>query len=136
MTAGVTGDRDVPAGLVEALTRAPGRALMLGHVHPDADVLGTLLALGLALEGRGWEIRYGGPHPAPAALDFLPAIERYERLPSVGEAFDIVALTDCPNPDRTEGLLAQAPASAPTSEQRNGIHSSLPVEARSKPRAS
>jgi len=27
---------------------------MLGHVHPDADVLGTLLALGLALEARGW----------------------------------------------------------------------------------
>ena len=30
--------------------RPARRALMLGHVHPDADVLGTLLALGLALE--------------------------------------------------------------------------------------
>ena len=35
-------------------SRPPGRALMLGHVHPDADVLGTLLALGLALRRRGW----------------------------------------------------------------------------------
>ena len=26
---------------------------MLGHVHPDGDVLGTLLALGLALEAAG-----------------------------------------------------------------------------------
>src|SRR5439155_6851806 len=37
-----------------------GRALMLGHVHPDADVLGTLLGLGLALEGRGWRVTFGG----------------------------------------------------------------------------
>jgi bifunctional oligoribonuclease and PAP phosphatase NrnA len=81
---------------------------MLGHVHPDADVLGTLLALGLSLEARGWTVRYGGPHPAPAVLSFLPGVERYERLASVEEAFDVIALTDCPNPDRTEGLLEQA----------------------------
>jgi hypothetical protein len=56
--------------------RPPGRALMLGHVHPDADVLGTLLALGAALEGCGWRVVYGGPHPAPGSLGFLPGIER------------------------------------------------------------
>jgi phosphoesterase RecJ-like protein len=81
---------------------------MLGHVHPDADVLGTLLALGLALEARGWRVRYGGPHAAPDVLSFLPGVERYERLVAVDEAFDIIALTDCPNPERTEGLLDQA----------------------------
>jgi len=36
------------------------RALMLGHVHPDADVLGTLLALDLALAERGWSVVSGG----------------------------------------------------------------------------
>jgi phosphoesterase RecJ-like protein len=81
---------------------------MLGHVHPDADVLGTLLGLGLALEGRGWAVTYGGPHPAPAALDFLPGIDRYRVLPEIAGAFDVAVLTDCPNPDRTEGLLDQA----------------------------
>jgi phosphoesterase RecJ-like protein len=81
---------------------------MLGHVHPDADVLGTLLALGLALEARGWTVRYGGPHPAPDLLAFLPGVERYERLTGVDESFDVVVLTDCPNPERTEGLLEQA----------------------------
>jgi phosphoesterase RecJ-like protein len=81
---------------------------MLGHVHPDADVLGTLLALGLALEARGWRVRYGGPHVAPSVLSFLPGVERYERLVAVDEPFDVIALTDCPNPERTEGLLEQA----------------------------
>ena len=51
-----------PADLLGAFRRAPGRALMLGHVHPDADVLGTLLATGLALEKGGWSVVYGGPH--------------------------------------------------------------------------
>jgi bifunctional oligoribonuclease and PAP phosphatase NrnA len=92
--------------------RAPGRALMLGHVHPDADVLGTLLALGTALEGRGWEVMYGGPHPAPASLGFLPGVERYGVLRSLDGRFDVAVLTDCPNPARTEGLIDQAKASA------------------------
>ena len=98
--------------LLEPFRRPPGRALMLGHVHPDADVLGTLLALGAALQGRGWSVVYGGPHPAPAALGFLPGIERYAVLPSVPGTFDVAVLTDCPNPGRTEGLIDQALAQA------------------------
>src|SRR5205809_1001260 len=82
--------------------------LMLGHVHPDADVLGTLLALGLALESRGWSVTYGGPHPAPPLLAFLPGVDRYRPLRTLDGTFDLVVLTDCPNPDRTEGLIDQA----------------------------
>jgi phosphoesterase RecJ-like protein len=81
---------------------------MLGHVHPDADVLGTLAALGLALAARGWSVRYGGPHPVPEFLGFLPGLEQYRRLERVEGPLDVVVLTDCPNPDRTEGLLEAA----------------------------
>ena len=109
MTAAVEHRGPAPSRAVLApFARAGGRALMLGHVHPDADVLGTLLALGLALEGRGWSVAYGGPHPAPAALGFLPGVDRYRVLPGVEGAVDVVVLTDCPNPQRTEGLLEQA----------------------------
>ncbi len=86
----------------------PGRALMLGHVHPDGDVLGTLLALGFAREARGWQVEYGGPHPAPAVLDFLPGVERYRVLQTLQGSFEVAVLTDCPNPDRTEGLIDRA----------------------------
>ena len=95
------------AAVVEPFGR-PGRALMLGHVHPDADVLGTLLALGLALEARSWSVVYGGPHPAPALLGFLPGVERYRTLERLDGRFDVVVLTDCPNPQRTEGLIDRA----------------------------
>ncbi|MGH7325898.1 MAG: DHH family phosphoesterase [Candidatus Rokuibacteriota bacterium] len=100
----------VPADLVAALVRPPRRVLMLGHVHPDADVLGTLLALGLALADRGWPVTSGGPHPAPEVLAFLPGVERYRRLERVEGPLDVAVLTDCPNPERTEGLLEQARA--------------------------
>jgi bifunctional oligoribonuclease and PAP phosphatase NrnA len=102
-----------PVDVAAPFRRPPGRALMLGHVHPDADVLGTLLALGLALETRGWSVVYGGPHPAPAALGFLPGVERYQVLKAIEGPFDVAVLTDCPNPARTEGLIDQARAAAP-----------------------
>jgi len=98
----------VPSEPLEPFRRGGGRALMLGHVHPDADVLGTLLALGLALEPRGWTVTYGGPHPAPDSLAFLPGIERYQVLTGVDGRFDVAVLTDCPNPARTEGLIDAA----------------------------
>jgi bifunctional oligoribonuclease and PAP phosphatase NrnA len=98
----------VPAEVSAPFRRAAGRAFLLGHVHPDADVLGTLLALGLALEARRWTIAFGGPHPAPSNLAFLPAIERYRPVQRIEGRFDVTVLTDCPNPARTEGLIDQA----------------------------
>lgn len=100
--------RRVPDEALALLGGPGGRALMLGHVHPDGDVLGTLLALGLALEARGWHVVYGGPHPAPAILDFLPGVQRYRAMSAVEGSFEVAVLTDCPNPDRTEGLIGQA----------------------------
>src|SRR2546428_1741362 len=84
------------------------RALMLGHVHPDADVLGTLLALDLALVDRGWSVVSGGPHPAPEVLSFLPGIERYRRPGPATGPLHVVPLTDCPKPGRTQRLIAPA----------------------------
>lgn len=99
---------NVPAEVLAPFRSGAGRALMLGHVHPDADVLGTLLALGLALETRGWTVAYGGPHPAPASLAFLPGIDRYRVLSALDARYDVAVLTDCPNPGRTEGLIDAA----------------------------
>ena len=103
-----------PPALLDTLKRRAGDVLLLGHVHPDADVLGTLLGLGLALERTGWRPTFAGPHPVPEVLSFLPGTARYEVWARAPRQFDVLVLTDCPNHARTEGLLEQArgPASA------------------------
>jgi bifunctional oligoribonuclease and PAP phosphatase NrnA len=102
-----------PARLIELLGRPRGLALMLGHVHPDCDVLGTLLGLGLAMEKTGWTVRYAGPDPVPEVLDFLPGAARWQVWKTAPQRFDTIVMTDCPNDGRTEGLLAgvRGPAS-------------------------
>ena len=104
----------IPADVLSVLAKARGRALMLGHVHPDADVLGTLLAIDEILSARGFAVTAGGPHPAPDVLSFLPGVERYRTLSAVEGPLDVVVLTDCPNPARTEGLIEQARATGAT----------------------
>jgi bifunctional oligoribonuclease and PAP phosphatase NrnA len=101
-----------PAAMLEALSSSGGPVLMLGHVHPDGDVLGTLLALGLSLEAAGRSVAYAGPHPVPEVLGFLPGSDRWEVWTSPRGRFDVIVLTDCPNPDRSEGLLEAARAGA------------------------
>jgi phosphoesterase RecJ-like protein len=99
-----------PDELVSLLRHPQGRVLCLGHVHPDADVLGTLLGLGLALGAAGASVTFAGPHPVPQVLDFLPGSDRWQVWKTAPERFDLVVMTDCPNPDRSEGLLQGARA--------------------------
>jgi bifunctional oligoribonuclease and PAP phosphatase NrnA len=109
-----------PARLLEVLGGPRGEALMLGHVHPDGDVLGTLLGLGLALEEAGWSVTYAGPDPVPEVLDFLPGTGRWQVWRAAPRRFATIVLTDCPNDGRTEGLLAGA--RAPESQVLNIDH--------------
>ena len=97
-----------PRPLLDVLSGRGGSALMLGHVHPDGDVLGTLLGLGLSLEAAGWSVTCAGPHPIPDVLAFLPGAARWQTWSAPPRAFDVIVLTDCPNPARTEGLLDAA----------------------------
>jgi bifunctional oligoribonuclease and PAP phosphatase NrnA len=97
-----------PGELLEALRKPGGTILCLGHVHPDGDVLGTLLGLGLALSAAGASVTFAGPHPVPDVLTFLPGSDRWQVWKAAPGPFDIVVMTDCPNPDRSEGLLEGA----------------------------
>jgi phosphoesterase RecJ-like protein len=97
--------KPVPDDLVHLLSRPEGSILFLAHVHPDGDVLGSLLGLGLALAGSGSPITVAGPHPVPESLAFLPGASLVQQWSEAKGTFDLVILADCPDPGRTNGLL-------------------------------
>ncbi len=74
--------------------------LICGHVLPDGDSLGSMLALGLILEKRGKKVTMGGIDRVPAIYRFLPGVERYvEGEPPAGE-YDTFIVIDCSVPER------------------------------------
>jgi phosphoesterase RecJ-like protein len=64
--------------------------------------------MGLALAARGARVAWAGPHAAPEVLDFLPGLERWQVWRTAPRTFPVIVLTDCPNDQRTEGLLEGA----------------------------
>ncbi len=87
------------ADIATALKRAQN-VLVCGHVMPDGDSLGSVLALGLTLEGMGKKVTMAGPDPSPEIYDFLPGLEKYRvGLPPDVE-FDTLVVLDCSVPER------------------------------------
>ncbi len=52
--------------------------LVVSHVRPDGDAIGSILALGHALEGLGKKVRYLNQDGCPESLAFLPGSEKVE----------------------------------------------------------
>jgi len=66
------------------------RVVILSHVRPDGDAIGSQLALGWVLERMGKKVTYWNEGPMPESLEFLPGYEKivfpadhdYDRLGS------------------------------------------------------
>jgi len=87
------------AGVASALFAA-GRVLVCGHVLPDGDCLGSVLALGMALEQLGKEVVMAGPDPVPLIYKFLPGSSRFLAGKPPEEEFDTIVVLDCSVPER------------------------------------
>ncbi|MBA2337729.1 MAG: bifunctional oligoribonuclease/PAP phosphatase NrnA [Acidimicrobiia bacterium] len=89
---------------IEAVTAAIARAgsiVTVGHVGPDGDALGSMIALGRSarLSGREAWSTFGEPFVVPHTLRFLDAegLVPPTRLP---EAFDLLVVVDCAEASR------------------------------------
>jgi phosphoesterase RecJ-like protein len=94
----------VPAEVV-ALVGSARRVLLLAHLYPDGDVLGSQLGLGLALEETGRPVTFACRHPVAEPYPFLPGADRVEQWPPGRTGFDVVVTLDTPDPGRVGGLL-------------------------------
>ncbi len=84
----------VPAEVVERL-RAARRVLTICHENPEADALGSALALALAVEALGGRATPVCADPVPELYDFMPRIDRFRTAPDPDLDYDLVVVSDC-----------------------------------------
>jgi phosphoesterase RecJ-like protein len=95
----------VPAAVPRALL-AGRRVLTTGHESPDADAIGSALAIALALETLGARVETVFADPVPAMYDFMPGVERARLAPSSELDPDLIVVCDG-DPGRTGRVLRE-----------------------------
>jgi bifunctional oligoribonuclease and PAP phosphatase NrnA len=90
-----------------AVLRHCPEAVLAGHLNPDADALGSMLALAQVLHRRGCRVRpsFSEPFDVPASLAGLPGVELLVRPEEVPPAPALLVTLDTGSPDRL-GTLA------------------------------
>ncbi len=101
-----------PAERIADALRSRRHVLLLNHVSPDGDCLGSTLALARALWARGQQATVGSSDGVPAMYRFLPGSDRVVREVPEGTAVDTAVFMECSTPDRAGPLAARA-AGAP-----------------------
>ena len=84
----------VPEDVVGTL-RSARRVLAICHENPEADALGSALALAVAVERLGAVATAVCADPVPPLYAFMPAIGRFRTAPDPAVDYDLVAVVDC-----------------------------------------
>lgn len=69
---------ETAAAPLAALLAPKQHVLVITHLHPDGDAIGSLVGLGLALEQRGHTVTLVAPSAVPDFLGNLPEVERVQ----------------------------------------------------------
>jgi phosphoesterase RecJ-like protein len=106
---------------LQAMLEAASKVVVLGHVHPDGDALGSTTGMALFLKQKwGKEVACILPDTPPENLHFIlapaiPYLFNDQQAQAAAEAIrkaDLVILQDCNAFDRTEGLEEPLKASS------------------------
>jgi phosphoesterase RecJ-like protein len=99
-------DYQLPAHLLDEIRHGietSQRILIVSHVRPDGDAVGSLLGWGLSLQAGGKDVQMVLSDGVPASYRHLPGAEQV-RLKSDG-SFDWTVVLDCSDLQRTGNAL-------------------------------
>lgn len=99
----------VPNPVVERI-RSARHVLAVGHENPDADTLGSTLAVCRLIERAGGRASPVFADPIPPLYDFLPDVERARTDPDPEADYDLLVVSDCGSLDRIGAVVARHPA--------------------------
>ncbi len=97
-----------PAVKIAETLKSRAGILLLNHVSPDGDSLGSTLAMARALWARGQRATVGSADGVPEMYRFLPGSDRVLTEIPEGERFDAVVFMECSSPERAGPLAARA----------------------------
>lgn len=76
------------------------RILIITHIHPDGDCIGSSLALALGLKSMGKTAVVAMDHAVPSVYSFLPSSDEIVSPDAVEGAFDLVMAVDASDKGR------------------------------------
>jgi phosphoesterase RecJ-like protein len=85
--------------------RAGRRVLTICHENPEADALGSALAIALLVEANGGAATPVCADPIPAMYDFMPGMDRFRREPAADFDYDLLVVGDCGELERIGPVL-------------------------------
>ena len=94
----------VPGEVVQRL-QAARRVLTICHENPEADALGSALAVSLLVEAGGGLATPVCADPVPAMYSFLPGMDRFRREPDSSVDYDLLVVGDCGELERIGPVL-------------------------------
>ncbi|MFF0814149.1 bifunctional oligoribonuclease/PAP phosphatase NrnA [Rhodococcus sp. NPDC003318] len=98
--------RDIDLATAVSLLSEATSVTVLCHVQPDADTLGSGLALALALDRRGVpvQVSFAQPETLPQSMRTLPGVDLLVPAHRVADEVDLVVTVDCGSRGRLGGL--------------------------------
>jgi phosphoesterase RecJ-like protein len=84
----------VPQEAIDRLRKAR-RVLTVCHENPEADALGSALAVALLVESGGGVATPVCVDPMPEMYKFLPGMDRFRTAPSKDLDYDLIVVCDC-----------------------------------------
>src|SRR5512145_3152719 len=93
------------SGAIASRLSAAGKVLVVSHVRPDGDAVGSVLGIGLALQGAGKQVQMVLADGVPSAFRHLPGADQIKTGFEPG--FDTFITVDCADYRRTGKLFAE-----------------------------
>jgi phosphoesterase RecJ-like protein len=103
----VAAEPDIAREISRTLLEYNDDILIIGHLRPDGDCLGSCLALYEVLRTLGKSVRFYTFGPIPAFFDYLPSFDKI--LTTYPENASLVVSVDTSSPDRISDVF-QPPA--------------------------
>lgn len=100
------------AAIEQALKRA-NHILVITHINPDGDAIGSLTATGLALQQLGKQVTLVCDDKVPERFRFLPLSNQVQWAPDPDVSYDLIITVDCGDELRMGRAYADLPEPKP-----------------------